>query len=120
MSHTRKLAAFALGSFLASCSSMDSDGKARPAAAPAKAPAEGATCDGWRKLDASQQAVVIGSVLEQEVGQPRSSPLADCLWAISDQLTLHVDDLCVSGRSYGDAFQLAFSKAVEFCQEGSR
>jgi hypothetical protein len=112
MSRTRKLAALAAAGFLASCSSTGSNGKPQPAA--------GATCDGWRKLDAGQQTVVIGSVLEQEVGRPRASPLADCMWAISDQITLHIGDLCVSGRSYGDAFKLAFTKAVEFCEQSAK
>lgn len=91
-----------------------------PPAEAAVSKGSGASCAGWHALDTSQHTVVVGSVLEMEVGAPESSLVAACLWAISDQIADHVGALCDAGRPYGEASKLAFTTAEAFCRQKAK
>lgn len=115
--HRGAVAMLVVASAFSSCKSMEEPPPSPPPAEDAASPGSGATCAGWHGLDKSQHTVVVGSVLEMEVGAPESSLVAACLWAISDQIADHVGALCDAGRPYGEASKVAFTTAEAFCRD---
>ena len=103
----------ALSLLCVSCAATPKETSSSP---PANVEKTSTTCTAWHALDPKQRFLVVGSALQNQVGRPETSPLADCLWAISDQIAQHTVDLCTTGRSYSEAIGLAFSTAIEFCQ----
>ena len=74
-------------------------------------------CADWAQLTADERFFVIGSALKAQVGGPRKSPLAACLWSISELIGHHIFVLCSAGGSYPDALGLGLSSAIEYCQD---
>ncbi|HTO68980.1 MAG TPA: hypothetical protein VMR31_03895 [Myxococcota bacterium] len=78
---------------------------------------EAPTCKGWAALKRDDRLVVVGTVLENKVGRPEKSKLAECLWGIYDQIADHTTELCAQGGSeYDQALGAALKSAIGFCK----